>query len=498
MCNDKLAALQARWADIADLTHAADVLEWDQFVNMPPGGARARGEQLGTLRRMAHERLTDPRAGEELAAAEAGSPPAGVRTWLRAARREYERAARIPSALVAATSRAATEGYAAWVEAREHNDFSRFAPALARLLDLARERADAVGHNGERYDGLLAEHEPEMRTERLRTIFGEIRRTLLPLIEAIGARPQPSRAPFRRRLAESGQLRAGEAAITAFGYDWRRGRQDRSVHPFSTAFGPGDARITTRLHPDDFAVGFYATLHEAGHALYEQGLPEAWARGPLGRAASTAVHESQSRLWENMVGRSLPFWEHFTPILRQCLPGAFDSASPGDLFLASNVVEPSLIRVEADELTYNLHVALRFELELALLHGDLPVADLPGAWNDAMLATFGIRPGDDLHGVLQDVHWSQGGFAYFPSYTLGNVLAAQWMDSAHRTLGDLDALFRRGEFGPLLMFLRTEIHARGAGPTPDELAEAVSGQMTHPGPYLRYLRAKFSAIYALS
>lgn len=495
--DEALAALRARWEEISDLSHAADVLDWDQLVYMPPGGARARGEQLGTLRRLAHERLASPATEEELAAAEAGSTDAEVQTWLRTARREYERASRVPPDLVAEMSRAATDGYAAWVAARERNDFALFAPALTRLLDLARRRADAAGHTGERYDALLAEHEPEMRTERLRPIFSQLRGALVPLIEAIAGRPRPSRASFARPLPEEEQWRAGVRAITAFGYNWQRGRQDRSVHPFSTAFGPGDARITTRLHREDFAVGFYATLHEGGHALYEQGLPESWSRGPLGHAASTGVHESQSRLWENMVGRSLPFWEHFTPILRQCVPGAFDALSPDALFRASNVVEPSLVRVEADEVTYNLHIALRFELEVALLRGDLPVADLPGAWNAGMEAALGVRPVDDLHGVLQDVHWSQGGFAYFPSYTLGNILAAQWVGAFERVHGELAAWVRQGEFAPLLEFLRTEIHARGAGPTPDELTAAVAGGPVDPRPYLDYIGSKFRTIYGL-
>lgn len=490
------AALRARWEEITDLWHAADLLEWDQLVCMPPGGMAARGEQLGTLRRLAHERLSAAAAEEELASAEVGAA-AEERLWLAAARVHQERAARVPAALVAETSRAATAGYAAWLEARRQNDFAPFAPALDRLLRLARERADCLGHGGQRYDALLAEHERGLDAERLRALFAQLRAGLRPLLDAVAGRPQPSRAAFRRPVAEDAQWRAGVAAITAFGYDWQRGRQDRSEHPFSTSFGPGDARITTRLLREDFASGFFATLHEAGHALYEQGLPAAWSRGPLGRAASTGVHESQSRLWENMIGRSRAFWEHFTPLLRAAAPGEFSDRSPQELFLAANAVEPSAIRVEADEVTYNLHVALRFDLELALLADDLPTADLPAAWDDGMEAALGIRPSGAREGVLQDVHWSQGGFAYFPSYTLGNVLAAQWVGAFRRSGGDLDADVRAGRFAPLLSFLRAEIHVRGAAPTPDELVQAVAGQPIDPAPYLAHLRSKCAEVYGL-
>jgi carboxypeptidase Taq len=440
--------LQALWEEIADLGYAAAVLEWDQLVNMPPGGAEARGQQLATLRRLAHDRLASSQLGEALAAAEAAlgggplggdpSDPAQVaRAWLRVARRERDRAARVPSALVEEMARAETEGYFAWVQAREQDSFSAFRPALARLLRLAREHADALGHSGQRYDALLALHEPGLATSALQALFDRLRQALPPLVAAIRERPQLDRGPLRQRLAEDAQRRLGEAAISAFGYDWRRGRQDRSVHPFSTSFGSGDCRITTRFAEDDAAVALFATLHEAGHALYEQGIPAAWRRGPLGQAASTGVHESQSRLWENQVGRSRAFWAYFTPVARRLVPGAFGGCSPEELYRAANTVEPGPIRVEADEVTYNLHVALRFELELGLLSGDLPVDELPGAWNRGMRAALGLEPRGDREGCLQDVHWSGGSFGYFPSYTLGTVLSAQWMRAAEAELPSL-------------------------------------------------------------
>lgn len=435
---DRLVAL---WSDVADLERAAAVLEWDQLVHMPAGGVAARGEQLGTLRRLAHERLTCAELAQALAAAEASSDLDELqRAYLRVARRVHDREAKVPARLVEEMAKASTDGYVAWVQAREQADFASFAPVLRRLIHLSGSYADAVGHAGQRYDALLGVHEPGLRTDRIRQMFAELRTALVPLIAQIAERPPLSAALFHQPLDEAGQWRAGERAITAFGYDWRRGRQDRSVHPFSTSFGPGDCRITTRLQRDDFGVGFFATLHEAGHAMYEQGLPEAWRRGPLGQASSTGVHESQSRLWENAVGRSRPFWEHFLPIVRECLPGDWQGASPEAAYRAANVVRPGLIRVEADEVTYNLHVALRFELELGLLSGDLPLDHLPAAWNDGMAVALGVRPGTDRDGCLQDVHWSGGSFGYFPSYTLGNVLAAQWMSQADQALGSVQRI----------------------------------------------------------
>jgi carboxypeptidase Taq len=491
----KWERVQALWAEVDDLQRAAAVLEWDQLVNMPVGGAEARSAQLATLRSLAHARLTAPEMAQALADAETDAEADPL--WLRAARRVHDREASVPAELVAARSRAGTAGYMVWTEARRQRNFAVFAPALQEVLSLTREYADALGWTSERYDALLSLHEPGLSAARLRPLFGELTAALVPLVAAIGERPPLSRAPFLQPMPQAAQLAAGVEAITAFGYDFRRGRQDFSVHPFSTSFGPGDCRITTRVQEDDFAVGFFATLHEAGHALYEQGIPAPWARGPLGEGCSTGVHESQSRLWENAVGRSLPFWEWFLPRLRRQLPGAFDAFGPEALYRAANVVRPSAIRVEADEVTYNLHIVLRFELEQALLSGDLAVSDLPAAWNEGMQRLLGIRPADDVLGVLQDVHWSDGSLAYFPSYTLGNVLAAQWMACAGAALPDLPGRIRQGDFAPLLGFLRTHIHRRGASLTPDELVQTVTGGPIDPGPYLAYLRAKYGDLYQL-
>ncbi len=492
---------QNLWSSYADLRNAAAILEWDQLVNMPPGGSEARGEQLATLNRIAHEHLVSETMADAIAQAEASEgrpdrPQTATQAALRVARREHDRARRVPADLIAEMARTTTAAYTAWEAARSEDRFTLFAPLLARLIDLARERADALGHQGERYDALLGDQEPGLRTSQLRALFAEVDRGLQPLLQSITDRPQPGRPLFHRTVPESEQLEAGRWAVTAFGFRWRDGRQDRSTHPFMTSFAPGDVRMTTRLSADDFASGFFATLHECGHALYEQGIPDAYRRTPLAQVPSLSLHESQSRLWENCVGRSLPFWKYFQPQLARC-SGTFRNASAEDLWRACNRVHRSLIRVEADEVTYHLHISLRFELELALLSGDLPVSDLPEAWNDASVRYLGLRPSNDHEGVLQDVHWSGGGFAAFPSYSLGNILTGIWMEAAESELGNLDRQITEGDFRPLLQFLRHAIHSRGGWDTTEELVQRVSGGPLTPEPYLRRLRVKFNELYDL-
>lgn len=492
---------QNLWSTYADLRNAAAVLEWDQLVNMPPGGSEARGEQLATLHRIAHEHLVSEAMADAITEAEASEgrpnpPETTAQAALRVARRDHDRARRVPTDLVSEMARVATAAYSAWEAARSEGRFALFAPHLSRLIELARERADALGHQGERYDALLADQEPGLRTSQLRTLFAEVDRGLQPLLQSIAERPEPGRPLFRRNIPEPEQVEAGRWAVTAFGFRWRDGRQDRSTHPFMISFAPSDVRMTTRLRADDFASGFFATLHECGHALYEQGIPDSYRRTPLAQVPSLGLHESQSRLWENCVGRSLPFWQYFQPQLARC-SAAFCNASPEDLWRACNRVDRSLIRVEADEVTYHLHISLRLELELALLSGDLPVAALPEAWNEASVRYLGLRPANDREGVLQDVHWSGGGFAAFPSYSLGNILAGIWMEAAESRVGNLDQQIAAGDFRSLLQFLRQEIHSRGGWDTTEELVERVRGGPLTPEPYLRRLRAKFSELYGL-
>jgi len=493
-----LARFYDLWGTLSDLRHAAEVLEWDQLVFMPPGGASARAEQLATLRRLAHEQLTSPAMGEAIAAAEAAvTATEADRAALRVARREYERAVRLPAALVVEQARAASAGYHAWLAARQAGDFRLFAPCLQRLVALARQRADALGHDGEPYDALLADHEPELSTAVVHALFEEVAAALLPLRQHLLEQPAPPPLGRPGPEGEQAQLELGRLAVTAFGFRWQDGRQDRSVHPFSTAFSPHDTRITTRLSTEDFAEGFFATLHESGHALYEQGIDEAWSRKPLEEASSTGVHESQSRLWENQVGRSQPFWEFLLPAARRVLPAVFGDRNAWEVYRAVNRLSPTLVRVEADEVSYHFHIVLRLRLELALLHGDLPVDDLPGAWDEASVQLLGRRPADLLEGVLQDVHWSGGDFGYFPSYALGNILAAIWMAAARQALPDLDRLIAAGSFSPLLDFLRRNIHRWGAWYTPAELVRRVTGEDLQAAPYLAALREKYGALYGV-
>lgn len=486
--------LDGLWAEIADIEHVVELLGWDQQVNLPPAAAVGRGEQIATLEGLAHARLTSPELAELLARAEADTGLAGERrAWLRAARRRQERATRVPAGLVTEMSRAASAGFAIWQVARAADDFASYAPALERNLDLARQYADALGGSS-RYAALLGVHEPEVDLGRVDAVFAELAAALPPLVERVLALPARLPAAFPQAVPPERQLACGRLAITSFGYDWERGREDLSAHPFSVSFGPDDCRITTRIDPHDFGSAFFATLHEAGHAIYEQGLPMAWSRSPLGQACSTAVHESQSRFWENVIGRSRPFWEFFAPRLAAACPEHFRGLGAEDLFRAANVVRRSLIRVEADEFTYNLHVLLRFELERALIAGDLAVAELPAAWNAGMQRLLGVRPANDREGVLQDVHWSQGAFGYFPTYTLGTVMAAQWLDVAVRALPDLWDQVREGEFTGLLGFMRREIHQRGATLTPDELVHTITAGPLDCGTYLAYLRGKIPAL----
>ena len=491
------------WAEVADLSHALAVLSWDELVNLPPGGAVARAEQKATLGRLIHQRLAAADLGEalaRLAALPQGSPR--QRAWLRLAEAERRRAVRVPADLVVALSRAESEGYVRWIEARERREFSRFAPALERLIALRRQEGEALAQAGDDpYAALLDQYEPGADVAQVAALLTDLRAALVPLLAQVASRPPLDPSPLRRAVPPKDQLRCGDLAAAAFGFDARRGRRDRSVHPFSTGLGAGDVRITTRIDPSDFASGFFATLHETGHALQDQGIPDGWWRGPgvaSGRLiGSHGIAESQSRLWECGIGRSLPYWEHWLPVLQRQLPGRFDGLDPEDAYRAANVVQPSAIRVTADELTYNLHIILRFELERALVAGDLPVQELPAAWNRQMESLLGVRPADDLEGCLQDVHWSSGSFGYFPTYTLGNLLAAQLLEAARRRLGDLDGLVRNGNFAPLLEWLRQDVHQRAPECTPAELIETATGGPLTADAYLGSMRAKFGELYGL-
>ena len=487
---------------IADLSGAVAVLGWDEQTYMPPQGARARARQKATLERLAHELLTAPTVGELIEQLEddvrALPADAPERALIRLARRAYDRAVKLPAELVQALSQASSEGFAAWLEARQQGDYEVFRPKFERLVALQVEKADALGWRDCRYDALLDLFEPDLDTATVRRLFAALRDELVPIVRAIGERVQAVDASILRRHYPADQQWAFTLEVLkTLGFDFERGRQDRSEHPFTTSFSVDDVRITTRIWEDYLPAALFATIHEAGHALYDLGLPREWERTPLCSPVSLGVHESQSRLWENVIGRSRAFWQYFYPRLQQAFSAQLGDVPLEVFYRAINRVEPSLIRVEADEVTYNLHIFLRFELEQALLDGDLAVRDVPEAWNAKMREYLGVEPGDVRQGPLQDVHWSGDSFGYFPTYTLGNILAVQFYARMRQDHPDLDDEIRRGRFSTVLGWLREHIHRHGARYTPQELVQRVTGRGIEIEPYLDYIRNKYGEIYGL-
>jgi len=498
--SDPVSALRDHLAPIEDLKAAAAVLAWDQETFMPDGGAEARAQQLSTLQSMAHERFVADETGELLdRAAEAtadADPLDDDASLVRVARRDYERAREVPSSLVAELSRATSAAKQAWKTARTEDDFSIFAPHLETLVDLSVEKAEAIGYEDEPYDALLEEFEPGLTTAEVAATFQTLREDLVPLVDDIAASPQLDNDLLRRPYPQPRQKEFGERVLAEIGYDFDRGRQDVSAHPFTTSFAPDDVRITTRYDEAFFPSAFFSMIHEGGHALYEQGIDPALARTPLADGASLGVHESQSRFWENHVGRSRPFWRHYFPQLQEAFPDALGNADLDAFYRAINRVEPSLIRVEADEVTYNLHVMLRFELERGLIDGSVNVNDLPERWNDAMDDYLGVIPDSDANGVLQDVHWSMASFGYFPTYTLGTLMAAQLTEALREDV-PLDARLAEGTFAPILDWLRTHVHQHGRKLTAPQLLERVTGQDLSADAWLQYAENKFGALYDL-
>jgi carboxypeptidase Taq len=493
----ELAALHERAAILADLGHIHSLLFWDQNTMMPPRGAPARGDQAATLEAVSHERLTDPELGRLLDALEPGAaeqdPDDDDVRLVVELRRDFEKAVRVPTSLAAEASRAAALGQAAWQEARAASDFSRFRDALQLQLDL-RHRYVACFEDFEHpYDVLLDDFEPAMTTAKLRPLLSELVDGLVPLVADVASDiPAPTGGPFGGPYAVEDQRRALMDILEGVGFDPDGWRLDVAPHPFAQRIAPGDVRITTRYDLDDFTGAYFGSLHEFGHGLYEAGIPDRLSRSPLGSPVSLGVHESQSRLWENLVGRSRPFCAWALPRLAAQLPGGLDGTSVDDLYRGVNAVHRSLIRVEADETTYNLHIVLRFELELALMEGTLPVDELPHAWTEGMHRLLGLDVPDDARGVLQDVHWGAGLIGYFPTYALGNLTAAQLWESLRADLPEIDTELERGEFGPLQAWLREHVHAHGRKLPPPELLARVTGQELAVAPFLRYLREKLT------
>jgi len=499
--NNAAQELRERLNTITDMHIAIGLLHWDQQTYMPKGGIAMRAETIATLSNIAHRMSTDT---DMLRMIDAVSDRFDTDTddgaLARLARRNFERATRLPAELVTDLARTTALAEPAWVEARSRGEWNTFAPHLFRIVELQKQVADSYGYTTHPYDALLDEYEPGATKAQLETMFDELKHAIVPLVRDITAKSDSAteRArPLYNSFDEAKQEAFGRDVITRFGYDWNCGRQDLTVHPFCISFTSRDVRITTRFDKDFLQPALFSTMHEAGHAMYEQGINPTYARTPLGSGVSMGVHESQSRLWENLVGRSRAFWTYFYPRLQSVFPDAIGDVDFETFYRAVNTVAPSLIRVEADEVTYNLHTLLRFEIEVALLDGTLTIAELPEAWNAKMKEYLGVAPTSEADGALQDIHWSGGMFAYFPTYTIGNVLAVQLFDAAmtaHPTIMDEAA---RGEFTSLHSWLTSNIYQFGSKYEPQDLIERATGSRLNTAPYIRYLREKFGELYEL-
>lgn len=496
---EKIRRLKAILAEAIDLQYTAALLSWDQQTYMPTLAAEERGSQLATLVRLVHQRVTSDEVGrllEDLSSESSGlDPDSDDAALIRIAAHDYQKLTHVPEALLSDFAHATTVGQEAWVQARTESNFAFFQPYLERIVDLRRQYAACFQPYEHVYDPLLDDFERGMKVADVQAIFQVLRPQQVEIIRAIADRPQVDDSFLHQEYAETEQWAFGVEVISQFGYDWKRGRQDKSAHPFTISFGLDDVRITTRLDARQPAMAMFGSMHETGHALYELGVNPAYRRTPLALISSLALHESQSRMWENLVGRSLPFWKHYFPRLQERFPSQLGNVDLMTFYRGINKVEPSLIRVEADEATYNLHIMLRLELEIALMEGSLAVKDLPEAWNAHMQSDLGLLPPNDAAGVLQDIHWSGGSIGYFATYALGNLVSAQLWEVIQRAIPDLDAQIEQGQFGALLGWLRENIHQYGGKYDAPVLIERVTGSKIDPQPYLRYLQNKFGAIY---
>ncbi len=490
--------------ELALIGSANSVLNWDQEVNMPPKGAEWRAEQSAYLSGLSHRKAIDPKVNELLAAIEesdlVSDPLSDVAVNVREWRREYDRATKLPTEFVEEFTRTASLAQHVWAEARAKSDFSLYAPKLAELIELTKRKAEYYGYEDQPYDALLDEFEPGEKTENVKQLFAGLREELVPFLqEIVNAPKQPDASIVEdRHFPVERQRILGEMASAAFGLDYASARLDVSTHPFSTNFGPGDQRITTRFDPRNFGDSFFSILHETGHALYEQNLPDEFFGLPRGEAASLGIHESQSRTWENLVGRSEAFWRYFFPLTRQMFPQTLADVSEEAFHFAVNAVKPGFIRVDADEVTYNLHIMLRFEIEQAIINEGLPVEEIPATWNALFKEYLGLDVPNDSLGVLQDIHWSFGAMGYFPTYALGNLYGAQFFAQVRQDIPDLDARFAAGDFEPLLNWLREHIYQHGQRYRAQELVQVVTGEPLSYKPLMTYLRAKYSKLYDLA
>jgi carboxypeptidase Taq len=495
-----LATQYERFAELvkemADVGHAAALLSWDQEVCMPTRGAALRARAMGTLAGIQHERHTAPELVDLVAALSDADLQGDMAVNLREVQRSQKRALSLPKRLVVELSKTESLSHEAWVEARKNDDFATFQPWLEKIVELKREVAEAVGYTGSIYNALFDEYEPQARVEEIAPVLTDLRQRLVPLVASIMDSDRSGEDLFNRPFDVASQENFGRRVMTDMGFDLEAGRLDTAVHPFCSGTSPKDVRLTTRYSAELMPMSLFGIIHETGHGLYEQGLPDAEGM-PVGGAISLGIHESQSRMWENMVGRSHEFWQHYLPVLAEHFPEQLAGVGVDRIYAAVNQVGASLIRVEADEVTYNLHILLRFELEKALIEGDLQVRDLPAAWNERMQTYVGIRPDSDADGVLQDIHWPVGLIGYFATYTLGNLYAAQLYRKASIDLGELPAQIAEGNLGGLLGWLRDNIHSVGQRKTAAELVQDVTGEPLNVDYLMQYLEGKFKPLYGL-
>ncbi|WP_115865394.1 carboxypeptidase M32 [Halorussus litoreus] len=483
---------------LMNVGHAAGVLGWDQEVMMPEGGTPARSKQRSALSTVRHELLTSDRMTEmldELEDADLSDEQAAV---VREIRREHDRKSRVPEELVEEISQASSEAMPVWQEAREEDDFSTFAPTLERLVELKREYAEHIDPDRDPYEVLFEDYEPYLGIDAAERVLERLREELVPLIDAVRESDADlATDTFAGEFDTDVQEGLARDVLDALGYDWEHGRLDTAPHPFSSG-NQFDARVTTRFDPNEPLGALMATVHEFGHASYTLGLPREQYGTPLGSSRDMTVHESQSRLWENHVGRSKPFWENFLPTVTERFPDQLADTSVEDAYEAANeVYEDNLIRVEADELTYHMHIVVRFEIERDLIRGDLDVEDVPEVWNDKYEEYLGIRPDTDAEGCLQDIHWSHADFGYFPTYSLGSVLAAQLFDSAEGEIDDLDGKVRAGDFADLHDWLTENVHQHGSRYTTDDLVRQATGEEYTADYFLDYVKSKYGELYEL-
>ncbi|HWA97149.1 MAG TPA: carboxypeptidase M32 [Pirellulales bacterium] len=500
--HDTYARLRDHARTTSALAGIDALLGWDERCLLPIKAGEYRAEQMTLLAGMIHDRQTDRRLGDWLAKLAdsplAADPTSEMGTNIRQLRRQYEKKTKLPKSLVEELARASVRGQQIWQEARESDNFAHFKPALAQMIELKRQEADALGYAETRYDALLDDYEQGALTSHVARVLEQLREQLVPLVRAIAdSTRRPDVTVLERKYPIDVQHSFGRDAATRIGFDFASGRLDVTAHPFCSTMGPFDVRLTTRYDERYFNSGFFGILHEAGHGLYEQGLPAEQYGLPAGEAISLGIHESQSRMWENLVGRSEAFWQHHYPLACTAFPEALFDVGLERFHFAINDVRPSPIRVEADEATYNLHILVRFELEQALINGDLPIDDLPAAWNEKYHVALGITPPNDADGVLQDIHWSAGLIGYFATYSLGNLYASQFFEQAADDVGPLDEQFAAGEYRPLLDWLRTKIHSQGQRFTAAELVKRVTGRPLDHAPLMRHLWGKFGPLYNL-